>query len=135
WDENKIIARSFLTGGSCKHTAVMKNKAIAILKSSGSAEEIAEILNGNKITSFFLNILFPSRENNVTIDRHAIAIALGRNAKDNEQQLTTGQYLFFENCYKIAAEKRNVNPAFMQSATWEKWRELKTAAKFEEVPF
>jgi hypothetical protein len=135
WDQNKIIARSFLTGGPCKHTGVMKAKASAILKSSGSAEDIAEILKGNKIVSFFLNILRPETNNDVTIDRHALAVALGRNMKDNEQQISDKQYLFFVNCYRIAAEMRNVTPMFMQSATWEKWRELKAETKFVDVPF
>lgn len=135
WDENKIIARSFLTGGPCKHTAVMKAKAVAILKSDGSVESICEILNGNKITSFFLNIVDPEASDAVTIDRHAISIALGRNLTEAEQRLTLGQYQFFVNCYKIAASKVGVNPAKMQSATWEKWRELKNAKKYEDVPF
>lgn len=135
WDENKIIAEMFLRSGRCKHTKTMKNKAVSILNGTGDVAEIADILNGNKITSFFLNILYPNKAENVTIDRHAVAVALGRNAKENELQLTAGQYQFFVNCYKIAAESEGVNPAFMQSATWEKWRELKNAAKFAEVPF
>lgn len=135
WDENKIIAKSFLTGGKAKHTKVMVNKAKDILAGSGEIEEICNILNGNKITSFFINLYLPAKKDNVTIDRHALAVILGRNIKDNEAQITKKQYEFFEDCYKIAAAKVNVNPNYMQSAVWEKWRELKNEAKFEDVPF
>lgn len=136
WDENKIIAKSFINTGRAKHIGVMVQKAKDIVNGSGEVQEICEILNGNKITSFFINMLFPAKEEAVTIDRHAVAVALGRNAKDNELQgITDKQYNFFVDCYKEAAEIAGITPNLMQSATWEKWRELKEAKKFEEVPF
>ena len=130
WDENKIIARMYLTGGPFKHTAAMKAKADAILAGSGEYQEICEILNGNKISAFFMNLYFPGEVDNVTIDRHALAVALGRTIEDNEAQITTKQYQFFERCYQIAAKKSNVTPMFMQSAVWERWRELKAEKKY-----
>lgn len=136
WDENKIIARNFLLKtGPAKHTRVMVNKAKDIISGTGEVDQICEVLNGNKITSFFLNILQPETAGAVTIDRHAVAVALGRNATDKELQITTGQYEFFANCYRIAAQKRNVLPLQMQAVTWEIWRELKAAKNFADVPF
>ena len=134
WTENKVITELYLKSGKCKHTKTMKNKAAAILKTT-DIEEIAVILNGNKITSFFLNMLQPNNTEAVTIDRHAIAIILGRPIKENEGNFTDKQYLFFVNCYKIAAKKLDIVPSLLQSATWEKWRELKKEENFLEVPF
>ena len=134
WVENKVITELYLKSGTCKHTTAMKKKAAAILKTT-DIEEIATILNGNKITSFFLNMLEPNNTEAVTIDRHAIAIALGRPIKENEGNFTDKQYLFFVNCYKIAAKKVGVVPSLLQSATWERWRELKKEENFLEVPF
>ncbi len=126
WDENKKITITFLQGGKAKHTAVMVNKAKLILSSNGDVDVIAEILNGNKITSFFLNILQPYTSQAVTIDRHAISIAVGESLTGDQLQISTNQYKFFETCYRVAANKRNELPSQMQAVTWVKWRELKS---------
>ena len=129
WDENKVISRSFIMEGIGKHTQVMTNKAKAIVNLDQNdpeiEERIVEILNGNKISAFFLNILKPTQSNVLTIDRHAICIALGRIASENEMHLTTNQYRFFEMCFTIAGVKRDVPPILMQSATWCAWRRIK----------
>jgi len=61
----------------------------------------------------------------VTIDRHAIAIALGRTAKDNELQLTPKQYDWFQDCYRYLADRLGIRPSLLQSITWEIWRVIK----------
>lgn len=135
WEQNKIIAYSMLTSNRGQHTKVFIIKASQIMKSN-SIEEICDILNGRKITAFFLNILRPQDSSVLTIDRHAIAISLGRDARDNEQRLTESQYNFFVECYTIAAAKADIKPILMQSITWEAWRRLKRPAEdSDEVPF
>ncbi len=136
WEQNKIIAYSFLSSGRGQHTRVMKTKAREILKRGENIETICEILNGNKITAFFMNILRPQDSSILTIDRHAIAISLGRDAKQNEQEITAGQYNFFVECYTIAAAKVDIKPIMMQSITWEAWRRLKRPPEeTDDVPF
>ena len=125
WEENKRIAHSFLTTGVSYHTGVMTNKAKEILASNGEPDIICDILKGNKITSFFLNIYDPKNVHIVTIDRHAQDILLGGVLSDKKRSMTLGQYKFFVNCYCVAANKRGVVPNMMQSVTWEKWREIK----------
>ena len=122
WEQNKIIAEGFLRDGKVKHIKLFKGKAKDILLSDGNIDTVAEILNGNKITSFFLNILDPYNNTAVTIDRHAVSIAIGENI---DPVMTDNQYEFFVNAYRIAATKRNVRPSQMQAITWVKWRELK----------
>lgn len=135
WDENKRIAESFLRTGNGYHTKTFIGKAERIYDGSGDQVEIAEILHGNKITSFFLNIAFPLNASIVTIDRHAQDILLGKICEEDKRNMTTKQYAFFVNCYTIAANLRAVTPSTMQAITWVKWRELKKQDDFQDVPF
>ena len=137
WNENKRIAKSFLQSGSGMHTRAMLDKARAIKKydDSFSREFILTTLNGNKISNFFLNIAFPNDVNSVTIDRHVIAVCLGRNMRENEARLTDNQYNFFLSCYIDASESLGVVPNVVQAQTWEKWRALKKQKLNAEVPF
>ena len=134
WTENKLIAESFLHNGKGKHTQVFIEKARQIKQSNGNAETIAMILNGNKIISFFFNILEPHNQNFVTIDRHALSITLGRNILEQEGiGITNKQYDFFVSAYNLAGVKAKISPVLMQSITWETWRENKS--KKDDVPF
>jgi len=135
WDENKRIAESFLKTGNAYHTKVMTQKAQDIMDSDGEIETICDILNGRKISSFFLNIVDPQNIHAVTIDRHAQDIALGKVLTDDKRSMTVGQYEFFANCYQIAAKKRGIQPSLMQSTTWVTWREEKKQKSNEELPF
>lgn len=138
WEENKKIAEQFLRNGNGKHTEAMKRKAkeIKLYNSSAQREFILTTLNGNKISNFFLNIAYPNADTHVTVDRHAIAVILGRSIKENEGVgITNNQYEFFASCYRDAAKILGVLPNVVQSVTWVKWRELKQAKKFEGVPF
>lgn len=124
WKLNKKLAEEFINTGKAKHTGMFLSKAEDILNGSGSPEDICDVLNGNKITSFFLNIAFPNDIQTVTIDRHAQDIALGGELDNNKRSMTLNQYNFFSNCYRIAAGMRSLPPYMMQSVTWVKWRKL-----------
>lgn len=137
WEENKRITITFLRDGKANHTPTFNKKAQDILDSDGQADTIATILNGNKITSFFLNILNPQTSQAVTIDRHAVSIALDEYVTDN-YAMTQNQYNFFQNCYRVAAQMRGVRPLQMQAVTWVQWRIDKNVEQpqdFSDVPF
>jgi hypothetical protein len=107
-----------------------KDKAKRIIESDGSDEQILAILNGRKISSFYLNIKYPNKANNVTIDRHALSIALGYWVTDEDYRgMTANQYNFFVQCYTLAAMKVETTPLLMQSSTWVRWRKIKTEFK------
>lgn len=125
WQLNKRIADDLLKYGGCGQIGIFVKKALDIVKSGNSEPEILKILNGQKISAFYLNIMHPASTENVTIDRHAIAIALGRVASDKEQALTGAQYDFFKQCYKRASMKMNIKPLLMQSITWDVWKRIK----------
>jgi len=126
WEQNKVCALTMVETGVAKHTECFSNKAKRILESDGEIDTIMDILNGNKIQSFFMNILKPETSDEITIDRHALSVALGGWIEDDMAQgITMSQYEFFVNCYKLAGLKRQIRGVLMQSATWMRFRENK----------
>lgn len=126
WEQNKKIAIDFLLMGTCGHMALNVNKAKRIIESDGTDESILNILNGNKISAFYLNIKYYNKATNVTIDRHALSIALGYKTSESDYSgMTLKQYEFFQDCYIWTANKLNISPLLLQSATWVKYRKLK----------
>lgn len=138
WDENQRIAKAFLKSGDAYHTSMFIDKAEQIVKYNGdfAREFNLSILNGNKIQNFFINIAFPKESTAVTIDRHAISVALGKLVPENHLKgITDKQYEFFAECYRQAANKVGVLPNEMQAVTWVKWRKIKSAKANAGVPF
>tara|TARA_R110000868_G_scaffold392714_2_gene663500 strand:- start:703 stop:1329 length:627 start_codon:yes stop_codon:yes gene_type:complete len=138
WDENKRIAEGYLKNGEASHTGAMITKADDIVGYNGTMTEefILVTLNGNKIQNFFLNIAFPGVALGVTIDRHAVSVAVGEVLPDSMlRSITDKQYAFFEDAYRIAANKVGILPHEIQAVVWVKWRKLKEAKKYAEVPF
>ena len=127
WEQNLICAEEYLQTGYCGHIGLFLSKAESILRSDGSNEAILEILNGRKISAFYINIKYPYKASHITIDRHALSIGLGRWVTDGDYRgMTARQYEFFSQCYVLAAMQVGVEPLQMQSATWVKWRNVKT---------
>ena len=108
----------------------ISHKANKIIDCDGSDEAILAILNGRKITSFYLNIMYPHKVEFVTIDRHALSIALGYWISEKDYAgMTANQYNFFEQCFTLAAMKADISPVLMQSSTWVRWRKIKKEFK------
>jgi hypothetical protein len=126
WEQNKKITITLLQTGDCGQMKQFVSKANRIIESDGSDDAILSILNGRKISAFYLNIRYPHKANNVTIDRHALSIALGKRTTDADYAgMTAKQYEFFVQCYILAGMKVNVSPLLMQSATWVRFRKIK----------
>lgn len=122
WEENKRLADQFLRLGNCGHVGHLKSKAKRILELS-NPEDICQVLKGRKITSFYLNILGDRQV--VTVDRHALSIALGYKTSDSDYHgMTQAQYDFFVGAYQRAAKKVGLSPCRIQSSTWLRYREL-----------
>lgn len=130
WKRNMILAEDIIRNpdGWAKLGCLKNNakKAYEIIHSDGQEDTILDILKGKKTTAFFLNILYPEKAISLTMDRHAISIAMGRKiTKDDAKffQLTAGQYKFLVESYRWTAAKLGVNPLILQSATWVLWRQ------------
>ena len=130
WDRNKEIARKFLVNRERKglHTTKMIGKAEKILEADNFTQ-VLKILNGDKIRNFAENILHPFRAWAVTIDRHAISVAYGREISDKERpQLTNKQYEFIADAYRSASKTLSQNtqvaiaPHELQAVTWVNFR-------------
>lgn len=124
WEKNKEIAVDFILTGDCGHMGANKRKARAILDCNGSDDKILEILSGPKTSRFYMNMMYPDGTG-VTVDRHAIAIAIGRTATNKEQALTPKAYTFIEKCYIMTAETLGLDPLHLQSITWQTWKRIK----------
>ena len=124
WEKNKEIAVDFILTGDCGHMGANKRKARAILDCDGSDDKILEILSGPKTSRFYMNMMYPDGTG-VTVDRHAIAIAIGRTATNKEQALTPKAYTFIEKCYIMTAETLGLDPLHLQSITWQTWKRIK----------
>tara|TARA_R100001463_G_scaffold62468_1_gene115366 strand:- start:7 stop:606 length:600 start_codon:yes stop_codon:yes gene_type:complete len=127
WEQNKTCAKIFLDTGNGKHMKVFQEKAEQILSCGGDEQCIKGILKGRKIVSFFENMLHPDKVEKVTIDRHALSVALRRwTTEEDYAGMTKPQYEFFQDCYKYTADLLGISPLLLQSATWERFRKIKT---------
>lgn len=131
WKQNIKLATEFINEGKRSgHTGVMVKKAADILDlNNPNTDEIVAILKGQKIVNFFLNIYYPNQDVAVTIDRHAVGIALVgvKNIKVTEAEIspTKLQFEFLVHCYKWAAAELNMSAIQLQAITWEHFRKVK----------
>tara|TARA_R110000737_G_C14624761_1_gene494639 strand:- start:50659 stop:51282 length:624 start_codon:yes stop_codon:yes gene_type:complete len=126
WDENKRLAEEYLKGNRYGTYGTLLGKADDIMyleHDNVSDENILDILNGQKISAFYLNINHYQKSTTVTVDRHAVEIAMDT-ILDNHQ-MTAKQYAFFQNVYIIASDKLGYLPHELQAVTWVSWRMLK----------
>jgi hypothetical protein len=115
--------------GDCGYMERGKQKARDILKLPSVVicidTEIKSILNGEKTKTFYENMVYPTRSSGVTVDRHAISIAIGHIADDKEQSISKDVYTFIEKCYIMTAETLGLAPLHLQSITWQTWKRIK----------
>ena len=121
WDRNIDLAYTMAETGDCFHAygdAVEKARAIR----GGADPDV--VLGGRKVRSFYRNILRPDRPGPVTVDRHAISIAMGRKVSDREAKMLerVGTYQLVAAAYRSAARRVGLAPHRMQSVTWDTWR-------------
>lgn len=109
------------------------HKAFSIL----AGGDIDKIVSGPKVTSFFANIIAPDAIESVTIDRHAIDIAMGRAMSDSERaKAIAGKdgYKRIAKMYVSAATilSREIGvsltPNQVQAVTWVYWRKTHAQA-------
>tara|TARA_R100000734_G_C3317888_1_gene111421 strand:- start:787 stop:1389 length:603 start_codon:yes stop_codon:yes gene_type:complete len=126
WEQNKKCAIQFIETGDGKHMKAFVKKAEDIINCDGCEDCIKSILKGRKIVSFFENMLHPDKADMVTIDRHALSVALGRWIKEEDYaSMTNNQYNFFRDTYKYTANILGISPILLQSSTWERFRKIK----------
>jgi hypothetical protein len=116
------------------------SKAVSIFR-DGSEQNISEkIGDANKVRNFYNNIVDPTNSSDVTMDTHAMAIALLKplGSSSFEVNFSPAHFAFYADAYRKAAEMRGISAREMQSITWEAARAIfpakeKTAAKKSRV--
>ena len=137
WDRNIVNARdlcaAFVNGDAMESVKVstynkMKEKAWSILEQMPDHDGIIKILNGQKIVSFYRNIM---GDDTCTIDGHARNIAYNERVglTDDRTNIGVKEYRTLQAEYVEAAKKTRVNgrrlKAFeLQAITWVTWRRI-----------
>lgn len=99
---NLQLARTLIRTGDCNHQySSNTRKAQRILQ----GEAPTDVLGGNKVRAFYHNISKPTTEGHVTIDRHALQVALpGANPQILQRP---GVYQLLAAAYRGAAAHHN----------------------------
>jgi len=100
----------------------MKAKAWDILAARPDYDGAKAMLKGQKITSFFMDIM---GEFNVTIDGHARNIAYGERVglTDDRTNIGVREYRALQAAYEEAARRLGLMPYQLQAITWRVWRD------------
>lgn len=137
WDRNVANARDliegFLNGDGVDDIKVstynaMKKKAWSILEQMPDHEGVIDILNGQKIVSFYRNIM---GDDTCTVDGHAKNIYYGERhgLTDDKTNVGKKEYKTISEAYVKAGKRVRVNgrslKAFeIQAITWVVWRRI-----------
>jgi len=131
WARNVINADAligaFLRGDGIDAVKVstyhaMKKKAWDILAARPDYDGAKRMLKGQKITSFFCDIM---GEFNVTIDGHARNIAYDEKVglTDDRTNIGVREYRALQAAYEEAARRVGLMPYQLQAITWRVWRD------------
>jgi hypothetical protein len=134
WERNVVNARDMIkayTNGdsiesfkvSTYHTMKAKAWTILDLGPDANHDAILKVLNGQKICSFFLDIM---GRYNCTIDGHAYNIARGERVGLTSDKTNIGKALYRElqDAYFQAADAMDIKPYEMQAITWTVWKRV-----------
>tara|TARA_R110000823_G_scaffold312680_1_gene439541 strand:+ start:508 stop:1101 length:594 start_codon:yes stop_codon:yes gene_type:complete len=134
WERNKIDAYNMcsvfirdkhgLNTFKVSTYNTMKGKAWSILSDElADNESILARLNGQKIRSFYSNIIGLQE---VTVDGHALNIARGKREGLTSDKTNIGKVLYRElqAAYIRAAKLAGIKPHEMQAITWTVWKRV-----------
>ncbi len=111
-------------------------KAIRILE----GKPPMDVLGGNKVRSFYQNILDPKGSLEVTIDRHAKGLAIRSNSikgatNEEDANVTNAEYPYYAKHYIKLAERLGLIPNQLQAICWVTWRRLRGNLEQSDLPF
>jgi len=127
-DADTMIA-AFLRGDPvdvCRPSTYLKmrDKAWSIIESMPDTDDdVIRILNGQKIVSFFKNIM---GYDTVTIDGHAYNIARYKRVTltDDDTNISKSVYLEMQEAYQRAAKRVGLKVYQLQAITWVVWKRI-----------
>jgi hypothetical protein len=125
WTQNVAIAYGLARdpGAPVAQTQLFEDRARAILFGDGDPYFV---LGGRKVRSFFGNISAPLRSGPVTVDRHAVAAAVGWASPSHAKLLERpGAYQLVASAYRAVARRHGMRPHEVQAIVWLVWRREK----------
>jgi hypothetical protein len=102
----------------------MRDKAWSILEQMPECDDqVMRILNGQKIVSFFQNIM---GHDTCTIDGHAINIARGKRLELTEPTVSVSKsgYQELQEAYRRAGKRVGLKAYEIQAVTWVAWKRI-----------
>ncbi len=125
WAQNIKNAKTLVETRNAPTLGSSVGKALRIL----DGEHPMDILGGRKVRAFYMNLNHPNIVDHVTVDRHAVNIALGGIVDGSQKALElSGNYDMVQNAYIAVSELweggNSLNPNQVQAATWVAWRTI-----------
>lgn len=132
WPQNVDKARRAYDGDRTRLGFHANRDKVSRILDNG--EDYRDVLTGPKVTSFFHNIM--GSPDHVTIDRHAVDIAIGKPLSNRERAVWLGvkNRAVLTEAYlrsAVIASRESgmtIAPYQVQAATWVWWRKNKAAA-------
>ena len=124
WEQNIKDCKAYILDSNYNPATykIFKRKAEdIIIMDNPTVKKVCKVLNGQKITRFFMNI-YSRRYNVVTIDRHAIAVYHG--TKDHNFKPTPKRIAKIRDEYRKAAKIVGIKPYQLQAITWVAWKRI-----------
>lgn len=122
WGQNVADVLSLVESGQTGQTGFSEDRAREILNGSSPSE----VLGGRKVRSFYKNLLCPEDPGPVTVDRHAVSIAIGIPLYGRHLRILerTGAYQAIAASYRSAARELDILPNQVQAVSWLAWRQV-----------
>jgi hypothetical protein len=120
WERNLRDANRLLQDGEAFRDAGTYKANVKKAHRIRLGERPLRVLGGLKTVNFYLCIMRPWSRFPVCIDRHAMAVAMGRKLNDKERQALgrPAQYRKLATVYREAAALMGAVPSAVQAASW-----------------
>lgn len=127
WNQNLRMAEETLrTKRFIGHYKANTNKAKAIYRGEFPEMVLTSKYGYQKTLRFYQCISSAGKCERVCLDRHALAVVLGRPATDRERGRLKGKtYDLIAEAYRGVARKLGLTPGTLQAITWVTWKRLK----------
>jgi len=114
------------TGDSSFSGYEVITKGVSVYRDGSMSNISNQLGRANKVRNFYLNIADPSDKRAVTIDTHAMAIALFKPLASNdiEVDFNAASFSFYADAYRELAEELGIEARALQSITWEAARAI-----------
>lgn len=127
WEINKRLVEKYLECQECGTFSYQKRKSIQLWTDTILCRDekeqdnyIMKTLNGNKVVSFYHNIVYPLTSERVTIDSHII------NVVKPGLIMTPKRYLCIEKSFQDVSKEVGLLPSQLQATLWIQQKETKT---------